>query len=869
MFKLYKYYLLIVLLLSSTLYVMGFSSFTENYNEVTFQDSSIEVPVTIKYFEITKSWVPVSDSQEEVTDTITLPKDSDEANNMANQYSKGDTWGHQSGIIIGDSMYDTYYKCTISQTRITFIVTVREANFSYDLIQKKTAERRSVSTQTDEANFYVKKGSLLDFSSLNKDYYYFTEETFLNPYNFSTSVENQLTLYAVKDSNDSALTNLEDKIDSNISILNVFDPSLGGMSQTSGENYSATNDKSYVGNCLYLNSSTIPNTMTVNLLTSEGTIGNNNEGSLGAQEDYSNAHQTSDGYLSLSLGGNKNNLNLVLNGDLTVNGVLNIGAKTGNNGSSSKISYINGGYTSIDLHGFNLIVNGVVNAYGEIKDSVGGGQIIVNNGGTLLGLMSISDLGGGNQTIWGYGKGSTPFSDYRFPYITAQIKFNYNSNFNAFTKIYLGRLGGSSIVFKLLGNGGYVSWNSQDENDFIIVTPYKLSNLSSSTYTNDLFNYRYDIKIFANLKFNDIGNDVTVTPGSIGGNDISGTVSIELSRVNFPISCLFDISLLGGSNIEIPYIAMFYPGSSLYVDETSSITFSYLNNRTFDRKSVATKHIEGYTDDLAGGIVSMIRSESYYNSATVIKKNVGIYAVSNYYNYVNSANIVIDGDINFNSGNEGKFILSGKMVLCQKLIEKIISNKNILQTYYLVNHQSGGSWFDSVSQALNPTNDGISYTSICSYQVLPLIVNNKGYALSSDNNIIGNFIEGSDLIENNGEYYFLKSSDYIYGSDNNSEDSQIDKTLSVIKATNADLDRMIVYDGSSFYVYYAGVYVKAAGITIDSSNFITSSVTINFGKFFSSSSHASITNGTYDAFVIEYNSNIDMWKNVSGFSVTS
>lgn len=863
--KIYKYLTLFLSIFISLSVIPTFSSFIEERGQTTITDPANELAINVEYYvKNDGSWIDYPDGVvEAVPGTLVnlegSTKLSDVYRNYYNKYNVGDEFDHREEES-GNYIYDVFYVCTAKSTSGSIITTY---HFSYETRRKIIKIKGSTYDLEKSKTFYISRNSSFNADLLETNYYYFTDKTFKTRFDFGKNINTATTIFGVRYINESN-SDLSDFLTNTHGTVSVYDGNLGGSSG-SGSNYNVATDPKYFGNNVFLDETITPSDSNISFLLGSGNTGNNPEGELGTSDDYNLNHKTNDGTLNLS--NNSPVLKVVLNGDLTINGTLTLGAQTGNNASDNNQSYINGAYTSIDLNGHNLIINGTLNVYGEIKDSLGTGTIILNNNSKIYALMSFTDGRGGNQTIWGYGKGHVPFTDYRFPYITAKIRCNYGSTFVGYTKLYLGRLGGSAIPFTLLGNNGYISWVGEPS-DYILITPYVVDSLSAVAYTNNLFNYRYKIGVYAKLKFNDIGNAVTVAPGEFMGITVKGEVTIQLSRVNFPISSFFDIYLYNYSNIEIPYLAVFYPGSSLYVDNTSSLTFSFINNRVYEDNSVVTKHISGYTADLAGGIVSLNHSLDFYNSFTLTTISVGLYGISAYFNYINTNNIVIEGNINFVDGNEGKYILSGKMLINSTLIDKIISEKSKLQTYHLINNQNYSLWFNTMEQAFEPSNDGISYTRISHYQILPLIVKGHGYIMDYSNNLKGEFIEGSDLIKVNNDYYFLSSDDFMYGTSNSSQDSQISKNVYVNKATAVDLNKNAVFDGTNYYAYYCGAYVKCGGITFDENLFTYGEVTTNLGKYFSNESLAVVSDGTYSAFKLQWNDNSKQWDNKSTMSIS-
>ena len=571
---------------------------------------------------------------------------------------------------------------------------------------------------------------------------------------------------------------------------------------------------------------------------------------------------------TLSLTNNTKTLNITLLGDLIVNGNLTVGAKTGNLTDSGELqSYIIGNYASIDLNGHDLIVNGTLRVFGEIKDSKNTGKIVVNNGGELYFLMSYTDGRGGNHTIWGYSKEQSSFTDYRFPYISSKILLNYGSRVRAYTKFNLGQLGGSAATFNLLGTetqNYYLTWCG-DSNDYIEIIPYSVGNITNSNFLNRFYNYRYKIDIYEDLQFNNAYTTVQFSVSALIFN-LKGSIDIYLSRVNFPISSFFDINILSDSKILLPYKIILYPGATLFVDENASLEFSYINNFTYERVSFeGIKHIPEVTKNLSGGIISYNYSFDKYSNPSISSIGVGLYSstyssyFTNYFN-VNSANIL--GNIIFNSGNSEKYVFSAEINLSLNDLNIIKNNRDKVQTYYSLGQQNNDVWFSGISEA-TPGNDN-AIVRVNSYLTLPLISNGSAYLISDSFSLSeGNYDNQNNIIEKDNEYYFVAGSDTVLEDNNSNQDNPIDTTVMIIKAEYINKEIQAVYGNGNFYVYYCGTYVKANenDLRLEGNSIIivNDTVTINLGKFFSNSSK---TSANYNEFGLRFSNK--MWTKVSG-----
>ena len=767
----------------------------------------------------------------------------------------------------------------------------------FKITVKRYVEETGVSneyTSDNEFTISLKKGDYLkDYIGNNVDLIYFTDSNFTNLYDFKEPVNSSITLYAIRNISTDDNSLLPNKISSLTSgeILDIYD-SNKGVQDFLNPNYDVADDGGYFGGNIFLGSyssnedefTTINAGATVNLTYDKCQVGNNIEGALGSQDDI-NANHTNGNDSTVIFSDHSCDLSVVLLNDLYIKGTLVVGAKLGNQNStlSSQLNYIISDYAQIDLNGHNIIIEdgGILKSYGVIQDSVGTGSIIVNDGGTLYAGLTMTDARNGNQTIWGYAKGQTPFTDYRFPYLLCDIYLNYGSNLVGYFKYCLGQLGGSGSVFNMIGSlnsNAYIVWNGISS-DYIHIHPYKISNITNVNILNMMANYRFKIDVYANLIFKNQSTIVSMKTGAsdlplIGDVFIEKDIPLYLSRVNFPISCYFDIYILNNSQITIPYLAVFYPGSSLYVSKESSITFNYINNYVYEeievQKAIFKKHLPGETKNLCGGIVTIDKSLSYYRNAFNGGSNIGIYNDSYKYfsDFVNpSSSIVIEGDINFSTNDSslinGKYILSGKISLSQNTIAKIKTTyKNVVQTYYSLDNQFGGQWFSEALDIVESTNK-MSYVNISSYQVLPLISNNKAYIIDSNNDIEGTYIDNINLVKNetNEKYYALIGSDTVLTDNNSNQDNPIDRTVFIKEISNFDQEKQLLFDGTYYYVNFAGNYTKVSGVTPgDNGVFTYTTPTINIGKYHSNVSEISLTSGSkYEAYIIKFNTSLKIW----------
>lgn len=869
--KKFNFIFLLTILTFSIFPSLGYSSFIEKPSDSTFQDSNRNINVTFNIYNYGRYYEEITNGESEEVEGqgLNLSGYLGEVRQLYNTYNVGDELGGDYArvrIQEGLEVYEYYYVCSNKymdrwNTRYNFVAPRYRVKVGEYIL-------RHSDDVINSYNYSIKAGSKINvnlFDELN-DTIWFNDLSFTTLFDFSNVINQETIIYGLRSENNESIADItaSNIINNNSGSLKLYDASFN-ISAT-GNSYNVSTDINYFNNILFLNAATIQSGANVDLLAENDSTGNNPEGSLGNQDDIRSNHSNSDSTLSLT--NNTKTLNITLLGDLTINGNLTVGAKTGNLTDSGELqSYIIGNYASIDLNGHNLIVNGTLRVFGEIKDSKNTGKIVVNNGGELYSLMSYTDGRGGNHTIWGYSKEQSPFTDYRFPYISSKILLNYGSRVRAYTKFNLGQLGGSAATFNLLGTDNqnyYLTWCG-DSNDYIEIIPYSVGNITNSNFLNRLYNYRYKIDIYGDLQFNNAYTTVQFSVSALIFN-LNGSIDLYLSRVNFPISSFFDINVLNDSKILLLYKIILYPGATLFVDENASLEFSYINNFAYERVSFeGIKHIPEVTKNLSGGIISYNYSFNKYSNPSISSIDVGLYSstyssyFTNYFN-VNSANIL--GNIIFNSGNSEKYVFSGEINLSLNALNSIKNNSNMIQTYYSLGQQNNDVWFSGASEAIAAGNDN-AIVRVNSYLTLPLISNGSAYLISDSLSLSeGNYDSQNNIIEKNNEYYFVAGSDTVLEDNNSNQDNPIDTTVTIIKAEYINKEIQAVYENGKFYVYYCGTYVKANGLRLEGNSIIiiaNDTVTINLGKFFSNSSKVS---DNYNEFSLRFSNN--MWTKVSG-----
>lgn len=580
---------------------------------------------------------------------------------------------------------------------------------------------------------------------------------------------------------------------------------------------------------------------------------------------------------------NPNDYTIVLQNDLIVNGNLYIGGYTGSSYQYS--GYIIKNYVSFDLNGHSLIINdgGMVHSFGLITDSVGTGKIEVMPGGNLKTPFVLYDLKGGNTTLWGYSKGICPFENYQIPYLECKINFHVSStksgSLDIFTKLNLGSLGVTNIYIPFIGFGSNYLVSCQSSNTSAIVhyEPYDLACLQTKTDT-----------IKQNMSYRKISftfKDLTATVNSISTKaavDLKGIISktfdLQLDRVIFPISTLIDIHFIN-STFNVSQLIKLMPGSTLTMDEQSILNLNYYkdssNNtrKKFDDIKVSTKTLPGETKALSGGIVALSlppSAKTGTNYQNVPSMFYGIFggSYSLYWQYFQEATVNIYGTVNFNSGNDAPYELSGFMNINQFTINgnnpqkfnatNISSlNSNVkLQTYSFDLEIVTCVWFEGTSGMLSPNNNS-SISSANHFYIQPLVSKDVAYykEATSSNVITGKFDQYSGIFtkDSGTQAFFYTDNNLLVGS---STESAFNQTASLKDCTYDESFHGITSEGIR-YIYYAGIWCP---IVEDATIPAKAEIVVNTSKLVHNKEKYTDTSYSYATTPFAYNTTYKAWR---------
>lgn len=267
------------------------------------------------------------------------------------------------------------------------------------------------------------------------------------------------------------------------------------------------------------------------------------------------------------------------------NTTLTIGARVGFcrwGSDSSQTNYqgfIVGSYNELDLCGKTLIVGSgsQLKVIGSLVDSIGGGKIVVENGGTLITTFVVEDAYHETSIPSSYSLGDAPIKSYRAPYLNTPIKFYKGSKFIGNMKIDFGSDGNTNMYLNpinLIGDSDEYMINTKacSTNSYIFREPVWDQTLIQNTRNEagtkeDIFYQKF------NYYFFDCASVIINNPVLSEFGISSASIKMLWDRCDFVLPNYFSFYLYN-SNVKIKNNIIFMPGCYLYVDSNSSITLS-------------------------------------------------------------------------------------------------------------------------------------------------------------------------------------------------------------------------------------------------------------------------------------------------------
>lgn len=737
----------------------------------------------------------------------------------------------------------------------------------------------------DKSTYSVKmaKGNTISPIELNipgfMNYGYYADQSFKTLFDFSKPINSNIDIYLKYYQRNSLLTQFINEKTSGT--YSIYDSSRGG----SKGQFDVSSDFTYDSNAGFdfLNQAMIVSGVTINFTYLDNQLcPSPNEGAIADGDDANNNHRDSKSNIALDyydnqyIGNNNCSVMIRLNGDLTVKGILNIGAKVGGVNSNTHFSEIIGQYGQLDLSGHNLIIDGgTVNCYGSILDRLGGGKVIVKNGGTIQGLMTVTDAKGGNQITYGYGKGQSPFDEYRLAYIEAPIVAYHGTTIKAYLKLDIGSLGISNIYANIIGPVGssVFSWgDKKTEDDCLEIVPYINKNLYPSSVSNPtyksiytkMYYYRYRYNFKANVILNskiplnaEIKADVKVKV-------ITKQFTIDWARIGVPIPSFFDIKLFDDYSLRLKAKLLLLPGSSIVTDKRSSLIFDAGEEISYGDLTIKESflgvilvevYIKGEKTRNRGSLMAYDRSFHSYNYDQFNRHGYGLNVEANYWKFTKSSNHMIMGNVTIENmpDNSYKYLISGPISMSKQAINKLVTSSYV-QTYDVKGTQSGSMWFSGSHRTYEA-----SANMITSFNALPLISNGKAYIKDNNLNIKGVFDDNTHLFTAGDQTYFLWTpNDYLIGGSNPENQNALTDYTVTPTFVNSVIANQIIKANDKYYIFYKGIFVPvldniASGMTY-------TSVNASLRKFCSNNNSPLVADSPkYDSVAMNYDSTNKRW----------
>lgn len=765
---------------------------------------------------------------------------------------------------------------TIDWTKNIYRFTYTVAWFTWTITikRKSTVPVDSVSSYSLKVN----KGNTIspcDFPIQNyKQYSYFADNKYTTLFDFTKPINTNTDIYLKYFEGDSSLTQfINEKTSGTYSIYNSL------SDENAKGNYDVCKDYTYESGVGfdYLSQATIVSGVTINFTYLDNQVcPSPNTGAIA--DDDGDSHRDAKSNIALDyydgqyIGNKYCSAMIRLNGDLTVKGILNIGAKVGGVNSNTHFSEIIGEYAQLDLNGHNLIIDGgTVNCYGSILDRLGGGKVIVKNGGTIQGLMTVTDAKGGNQITYGYGKGQSPFDEYRFAYIEAPIVAYHGTTIKAYLKLDIGSLGISNIYANIIGPVGssVFSWgDKKTEDDCLEIVPYINKNLYPLSVSNPIYKsiytkmyyYRYRYNFKANAILNSqIPLNARINVKNIEKRDIA----IDWARIGVPIPSFFDLQLFGNYSLTLKAKLLLLPGSSFVTMKNSNLIFNPGEEVNYEDLSIYVNlvvlkvdvYIKGEKIRNRGSLMAYDRSYYSYNYDAFNRHGYGLNVESAYWKFTKSSNHMIMGNVTIENmpDNSYKYLISGPISISKQAINKLVTSSYV-QTYDVKGSQAGSWWFSgSHSTYVSSVN------MLTSFNALPLISNGKAYIKDNNLNIKGVFDDDTHLLTAGDQTYFLWTpNDYLIGgSDPENQNALTDYTVTPT-LVNSLIANQIIKTNDKYYIFYKGVFVPVLDSIASGTTY--TSVNASLRKFCSNNNTALVADSPkYDSVAMNYDSTNKRW----------
>ncbi len=506
---------------------------------------------------------------------------------------------------------------------------------------------------------------------------------------------------------------------------------------------------------------------------------------------------------------------IILTSDIIINGEMLIGGTIGGGSNNDTQGNINNAFVCLDLNGHNIIVNGTLKSYGVIVDSVGSGSVKVNSSGFLQSLAVIYDYKGGKSTSNQADAKICPFQIYNIPYLRCTLEFNGTSNewgtFVCVVRIHTSSYSSTNVELNLLGSNNCL-FTPESSSGQIIVKNNEIKELSKD---NTLKDYTFDIR----TQFNFYNCDI-----KLSNLKINAGATINTQELSFPISSFFDINLYN-SSFTFEQSISFMPGSSLYVDENSSIILSYNSSRSATI-SVIDQPVYSY---------NFTDGNSLNKSSSINASNVSVAKLfwenANLWKYYNKSQILCNGTLYFKSGNSNPYKIAGQFnfnkigYIGTNGIKNSINSNFPFKTLKSVGCNIITYDYDFIPGIYSGSGANNNYKGYAR----PLVSYDEAYVYDGSNEMIGTFDFNSGIFECNNKSYIL-----------NAGTAMNDKTITIEECT-INLDHTVTTSSGTF-AYYCNIFMP---------------VTISSDK--NTCTISKMTNSSSNTHNISYNNTLNCW----------
>ena len=604
-------------------------------------------------------------------------------------------------------------------------------------------------------------------------------------------------------------------------------------------------------NLTFVGSSEVPTNLTdVSNLTSLGYSGNlekkvsdNDNKKVLNNSGSGNGFSVSDWTIKLDTN-NKEEAKIQLENDVILNGNLSIGGITGSQswGSNSKNfgqvhaqGYIVTNYATLDLKGHDLILtnNSVLDSYGLITDSIGGGKIILTDNSSLKTPFAILDMYHEDSMPEAYFNNTPLFNLYFMPYLQANIVLKNQSSLIGHLRISLGGSGQVVSDINLIStnlDNTLIKTKLNQEDSYIERNFSVDSSLQENFIGNYLLNQKVTYKAFNakiyfenwNIKFN-----------------LSGEMNFTSKKYLFYIPPFYSFYLYK-SSFNLNQLLVFMNNTYLFVDKYSKINLGISDILTMPSMNVKIGLINNHLIDekkyqSVGGLMFLNRA---YNHTQILKYcNIWDINKSNnaenrmylesqsdkYWNSIDKREAFCDfeGELFFVNSNNNNFNhnyrLSGNINFKNIKVLKNLVNQSHLDLFSSTALSGPNRTLDSNVANIIFGNGKNRRLNISEFNALPLISNGKVIIKTKDSNNQDAFdnremtfdsITGVISSKDGKQYAFIYDNediDNIYkANDLNKADSL---SGSFIEGTyNNNTHEFNSINGKS-YIYFQGAFI--------------------------------------------------------------